>query len=64
MRVRFFLMVFGALGRKTQRTQTGALRAVALAKVVSLGVGRASLFPPPDFFDAHFAVYGARRALR
>jgi hypothetical protein len=44
MRVRFFLFVFGALGRKTQRAQTGALCAVALAKVVSLGVGRASLF--------------------
>jgi len=63
MRVRFFLLVFGALGRKTQRAQTGALCAVALAKVVSLGVGRASLFFP-DFSDAYFAVYGARRALR
>ena len=53
MRVRFFLLVFGALGRKTQRAQTGALCAVALAKVVSLGVGRASLFFP-DFFRCVF----------
>jgi len=64
MRVRFFLLVFGALGRKTQRAQTGALCAVALAKVVSLGVGRASLFFFAIFPDAYFAVYGARRALR
>ena len=63
MRVRFFLLVFGALGRKTQRTQTGGLCAVAPAKLASLGVGRASLlfvvFP-----GAYFAVNGARRALR
>ena len=68
MRVRFEYfetdVSFCALGRKTQRrTQTGALCAIALAKVVSLGVGRASLFPP-IFSDAYFAVYGARRALR
>ena len=58
-----FLLVFGALGRKTQRTQIGALCAVAMEKVVSLGVGRASPFFC-DFPDAHFAVYGARQALR
>jgi hypothetical protein len=34
-----------------------------MAKVVSLGVGRASLFFA-IFSDAYFAVYGARRALR
>ena len=38
MRVRFCLLVFGALGRKTQRAQTGGLCAVALAKVASLGL--------------------------
>ena len=38
MRVRFFLLVFGALGRKTQRTQTGALCAVAVAKVEARNV--------------------------
>ena len=43
-RVRFFLLVFGALGRKTQRAQTGGLCAVAMEKGASLGVGRASLF--------------------
>ena len=51
------------MGRKTQRAQTGGLCTVAMAKVVGLGVDRASLFFC-DFPDAHFAVYGARRALR
>ena len=37
----FHLLVFGALGRKTQRAQSGGLCAVAMAKVASLGVGRA-----------------------
>ena len=64
MCVRFFLLVFGALGRKTQRRKTGALCAIAMANVVSLGVGRTSLFFFAIFPDAHFAVYGARRALR
>ena len=60
---RFFLLVFGALGHKTQRAQTGGLCAVAFAKVSSLRAGRASLFFA-ILPDAHFAVYGARRALR
>ena len=40
----FLLLVFGALGRKTQRAQTGGLCAVELATVAGLGAGRASLF--------------------
>ena len=55
----FLLLVFGDLGRKTQRAQTGGLCAVALANVASLGVGRASLFFC-NFFDAYVAVYVAR----
>ena len=53
MRVRFFLLVFGPLGRKTQRAQTGGLCAVTLAKVARLGVDRASLF----YFDFSRCVF-------
>ena len=60
--VRFFLLAFGALGRKSQRAQKGELCAAALAEVASLEVGRGSLFSP-TFFDACFAVYDARRLL-
>ena len=60
--VRFFLLAFGALGRKSQRAQKGELCAAALAEVASLGVGRGSLIFP-IFFDACFAVYNARRLL-
>ena len=38
----FFLLAFGALGRKSQRAQKGELCAAALAEVASLGVGRGS----------------------
>jgi hypothetical protein len=41
--VRFFLLAFGALGRKSQRAQNGKLCAAALAEVASLEVGRGSL---------------------
>ena len=41
--VRFFLLAFGALGRKSQRAQKGELCAAAMAEVASLGVGRGSL---------------------
>ena len=61
--VRFFLLAFGALGRKSQRAQKGELCAAALAEVASLGVGRGSLIFSPIFFDACFAVYNARRLL-
>ena len=60
--VRFFLLAFGALGRKSQRAQKGELCAAAMAEVASLEVGRGSLFSP-TFFDACFAVYDARRLL-
>ena len=60
--VRFFLLAFGALGRKSQRAQKGELCAAAMAEVASLEVGRGSLFFP-TFFDACFAVYDARRLL-
>ena len=49
----FFLLAFGALGRKSQRAQKGELCAAALAEVASLGVGRGSLIFP-IFFDACF----------
>ena len=45
----FFLLAFGALGRKSQRAQKDELCAAALAEVASLGVGRGSLIVP-DFF--------------
>ena len=48
-----FLLVFGALGRKSQRAQKGELCAAALAEVASLGVGRVSLIFP-DFFRCVF----------
>ena len=58
-----FLLAFGALGRKSQRAQKGELYAAALAEFACLGVGRGSHISP-DFFDACFAVYNARRLLR
>jgi hypothetical protein len=61
--VRFLLLAFGALGRKSQRAQKGELCAAALAEVASLGVGRGSLIFSRIFFDACFAVYDARRLL-
>ena len=57
-----WLFVLWALGHKSQRTQKGELCAAALAEVASLGAGRGSLIFP-DFFDACFAVYSARRLL-
>ena len=39
----FFLLAFGALGRKSQRAQKGELCAAAVAEVASLVVGRGSL---------------------
>ena len=56
--VRFFMLAFGALGRKSQGAQKGELCAAALAEITSLGVGRGSLIFH-DFFDACFAVYKA-----
>ena len=44
MRVRWFLVL-----AQDATHAKGALCAVALAKVVGLGVGRASLFPPRFF---------------
>ena len=41
--VRFFLLAFGALGRKSQRAQKGELCAATPAEVASLEVGRGSL---------------------
>ena len=62
--VRFLLLAFGALGRKSQRAQKGELLCTAaLAEVASLGIGRGSLIFPPIVFDACFAVYNARRLL-
>ena len=60
--VRFLLLAFDALGRKSQRAQKGELCAAALAEVASLGVGRGLLIFP-IFFDACYAVYNARRLL-
>ena len=45
----FFLLAFGALGRKSQRAQKGELCAAALAEVASLGVGCGSLIFPRFF---------------
>ena len=51
--VRFLLLAFGALGRKSQRAQKGELCAAAMAEVARLGVGRGSLLFP-DFFRCVF----------
>ena len=51
--VRFMLLAFGALGRKSQRAQKGELFAAALAEVANLGVGRGSLIFS-DFFRCVF----------
>ena len=53
--VRFFLLAFGALGRKSQRAQKGELCAAALEEVASLRVCRESLIFP-FCFVACFSV--------
>ena len=60
--VRFFcgFWCFGA--QVSARAKKGQLCAAVLVEVACLGVGRGSLISP-DFSDAFFAVYNARRLL-
>ena len=51
--VRFLLLAFCALGRKSQRAQKGELYVAALVEVACLGVGRGSLIFP-DLFRCVF----------